>query len=188
MIADAVRHGLEVELITKWRFTVRQAQELAQTGLKTIAVSLDCADPGIGDWLVGTPGYVESALASITRLSRAGLQVTVECVVLHHTVNHLERLIEVAALAGATQIVLTEFTETPAIPQAGQFRLTDADRVMCTQAARKHPQFVVLASGRPLVEPCCDIGVSELCLLPDGRVVTCTHLAIARLSPVYRTR
>ncbi|MDQ1481925.1 MAG: AdoMet-dependent heme synthase, partial [Actinomycetota bacterium] len=104
---DLVKHakglGMPVALspsITP-QLTPEKIQEMVDSGISAVSISLDGAMPATHDGVRGIPGHFEETIKGITALSAAGLTVQVNTTVMRANVDELADIADLIARAGA---------------------------------------------------------------------------------------
>ena len=98
----AVRKGLRVVMGTNGTLITDEiAAKLKETPIARVAISIDFPAPELQDKFRGKPGAFEAAVAGISRLRRAGVEVQINSTITKLNMNYLNELLDLALKAGA---------------------------------------------------------------------------------------
>ncbi len=105
LIRYAKSQGLSASLLTNGLLiTERRARDLVNSGLDTVFISLDAAEPRLNDELRGLPGYFDLALTAIDNLKamrrNGGPDIIIKATVTRKNVRQLVPLAELARTKG----------------------------------------------------------------------------------------
>lgn len=190
VIAEATAARVRTHLLTKLAVSPALAARLAAAGLSHVTVSLDDARPREAAMLAGAKHYLAEATGAIDALVEAGIPTDVNCVVTRLNEESLDALVELLAARGVRRFTLGRFSP-PAIRRPSALRLAPAGLDVSQHLERLRAKHAGLpieidasssgdaidgadrACGTSLV---CDVGVTALDVLPDGRVTRCRYL------------
>ncbi|MFE0812060.1 pyrroloquinoline quinone biosynthesis protein PqqE [Streptomyces sp. NPDC058794] len=184
LVGHARQLGAYVNLVTSGvGLTADRARDLAQRGVDHVQLSLQDADPRLGDQVAGARvhGAKRKAAEAVTA---SGLPLTVNVVLHRRNIDRVERIVDLAVDLGADRIELanTQYygwglrNRAALMPTADQLA---AARQAVRQARVKHvggPELVYVAADyyddRP--KPCMDgWGNTQLTVTPTGDVLPC---------------
>nr|MDO8080830.1 radical SAM protein [Candidatus Freyarchaeota archaeon] len=109
-----VAHALKADIFpyistNGYLITDKLAKDLAETGLDTIQVSLDCCDPDINDKLTGVKGSFYATTNAINILKRQNFKVIVKCVVTAINIDIAHEMIDFCHRLGVDTISFSPF-------------------------------------------------------------------------------
>lgn len=81
-------------------------KKLLKYEYRYIQISIDGAAPEIHDAIRGVPGSWQRAVQAATKISSAGLPLSVACTVLPENYRHIRDMVELAVTLGAHQLIL----------------------------------------------------------------------------------
>jgi radical SAM protein with 4Fe4S-binding SPASM domain len=186
VLGDAIAAGIAPTLTTKYPITRPLAERLANAGLRGIGLSLDSLDPDQNQRLIGQRDYADCVRRSIANLRKAGIAYGIQAVATRSTLSGLAALSRFCAGGGAQVLLVSAFQTTGLnARQSGGDALLPVDRQQLTEridslAAQFSPLRIELFEPYRASEADhahCEIGISKLFFLPDGRIHRCYRLA-----------
>jgi len=94
--------GLRVALATNGTLvTKRVARQIADAGVKRVAISLDGADAATHDTFRGIPGAFDAAITGFRNLKELGLSVQINTTIARHNAHQLPHVLALAKSIGA---------------------------------------------------------------------------------------
>lgn len=118
ILAAATAAGLRVNVTTNGTLlTKERARALARAGIRSVAVSVDAADPSLHDYMRGVKGAWKRTMAGLERLHAARerwndrMRLRINAVVTRHTWEDLPRLPDVLAPLKPDQLLLIPVDE-----------------------------------------------------------------------------
>ncbi len=189
VLGDAVAAGLEPALTTKHPISPALAARFAAAGVTGLSLSLDSLDPDHNRRLVGDRRHADGVRRSTANLRAAGIAFGIQAVATRETEGDLDDLAAFTAEVGAQVLLVSAFVPPPPLPAgppasapAGAptppYRPRLAETVQ-RLAERFAPLRVELFEPTSPDDPgraYCDIGITRLFFLPDGRVHRCYRL------------
>ncbi len=109
LIEYLISHGVFVSTSTKLALPEETIARLRGAGLEEMQVSIDTANAGTADRIVGHRNYLRGALRNIELLQRYGIAVIVNTVVTSHNVREVPDLIGLLAARGVRRVSLTPY-------------------------------------------------------------------------------
>lgn len=188
IIEEASAARVRTHIVTKFPVDDALGARLGRAGLTHATVSLDDAREREAGVLAGARDHLREATSSIALLCAAGARVDVNCVITALNEEHLPALAERLIELGVAQLNLGQLS--PPAVQRGLVRLTPRGPDVGEHVARLRQRF----AGRIAIETSssgvsdgtrgrtcgtdlvCDVGVTALDVLPDGRVTRCRYL------------
>jgi pyrroloquinoline quinone biosynthesis protein E len=189
VIAEATAARVRTHVVTKYPVDVALATRLGHAGLTHATVSLDDARAAVAGILAGARDHLGEATASIGRLRDAGVRVDVNCVVTALNEEDLPDLAELLIRLGAERLTLGQLSP-PTMPRLGVIRLQPQGESLGERIRSLRERFAGRLAidtsssgisdgtqGRTCgTEIVCDVGMTALDVLPDGRVTRCRYL------------
>ncbi len=188
MIEYLIANGVFVVASTKLALPEETIAQLRGAGLEEMQVSIDTADAGAADRIVGHRNYLRGAFQNIALLQRYGMEVRVNAVVTRHNVHEAADLIAVVAGQGVRKISLASYIRSPWKHSDDLFpgRAELVAMVKKINALRKELPDVEIDVG-PVQDPrdlslaqdglsACSGGRKGLVVGADGRVSICDRL------------
>lgn len=189
ILAEASQHRIRTHLSTKFLIDPSLARLLQEAGLHSITYSLDAGDSQLADKLSGSKGFFNEAVLSLTALSKAGLDPEVNAVLLRPNLDQLDALAQVLVDCGVRLLSVSLYMPPP--NKRPSNLATDPDQnpaaltaiinearerwasKLCIRLGDTGKNLNFSADARRTV---CDVGFSELHVLPDGTVTRCRYL------------
>lgn len=185
IMGDALRHGITPFITTKHPITRDIAHRLAESGVTHISLSVDSMSPALSLQLIGSDSYPEQVRRSVINLKEAGVEFSVQSVV---TAFNTDEIYEVARFAAESkakvmQVVPFEPVRRPIATLSNQMMMAPAvaelqkliDFISAQHPGLKCELFEKLGSGERAAYNC-DIGMTKMFFMPDGRVHRCYKL------------
>jgi len=189
LLIEADRRRVRTHLSTKYPIDAGLAGRLAASKLTSITYSLDAGDPRTADGLAGDKGFLPQALRALEGLVDAGFDPEVNAVVTRANEDHMDQLARVVSDLGVRRLALSAFMPPPfARRNAAALAPTRNDTALVSLvddlAARwAHALDIRLGdSGQNATRtggaerPVCEVGYSELHVLPGGGATRCRYL------------
>jgi PqqA peptide cyclase len=105
LVARAAKAGLYVNLITSGiGLDARRLARLVEAGLEHVQLSLQDADPAMGDRIAGLTGAQQAKREAAALVCAAGLPLTVNAVVHRQNLERLEDIVDLAVGLGAERL------------------------------------------------------------------------------------
>ncbi|MFI1358027.1 pyrroloquinoline quinone biosynthesis protein PqqE [Streptomyces sp. NPDC020898] len=184
LVGHACRLGAYVNLVTSGvGLTAERARELAERGVDHVQLSLQDADPRLGDLIAGARVH-DAKLKAAEAVAAAGLPLTVNVVLHRRNIDRVEQIVDLAVGLGADRIELanTQYYGWGLRNRAALLPTPDqlAAASQAVQRARDKyaggPELVYVTADyygdRP--KPCMDgWGNTQLTVTPIGDVLPC---------------
>mgnify|MGYP000844952488 FL=1 len=199
-IFEIARYGTERGLVmamgtSGYLLDAETARRLAASGVRSVAISLDSADPDTHDAFRGVPGVWERAVAAIGHCLEAGLAVRINMTVMRPVLADVEGVLALGESLGVRDYQIFFPVETGRGREPGQggpreyedlirdilLRYRESDlRVRPTCA----PQFRRIAEEAGIEEPSgwsrgCMAGISYCRIYATGEVTPCPYLPVS---------
>ena len=189
ILEAACARRIRPHVATRHRIDAAMAERLAALDLGSFTFSLDAGEARIADALCGRRGFFEEACASLAALSAAGVPVTVNAVATRANLGRLDGLARLLTDLGVPRLEISPYvppvTERVAArglaPDAAARRL--GDEIAALRAAHGERIEIVLGASGAVPDPAgggrgavCEVGFTELHVLPDGRATRCRYL------------
>jgi radical SAM protein with 4Fe4S-binding SPASM domain len=189
ILTEARDQRIRTHLSTKYPIDTTLARQLRDVGLHSITYSLDAGNSQLADRLAGSKGFFEEAVLSLTALSKVGLDPEVNAVLTCQNLDHLDELAQVLVDCGVMQLSISLYMPPPDKRPSAQTIGPNQDHATLTtiisETSERWASKLCIRVGdtgknlnpkTDVDQPACDVGFSELHLLPDGSVTRCRYL------------
>ncbi|NIQ97833.1 MAG: GeoRSP system radical SAM/SPASM protein [Desulfuromonadales bacterium] len=106
----AAAKGLNVSMNSNgWLIGREEAQRAAQSGFRSVGVSIDSADGAVHDEFRNMPGSFDRAVAALDHLAEAGVRTTMSSVISRINYRNFRDLLQLARDHGVAQVYLHNF-------------------------------------------------------------------------------
>ena len=192
-VLDVMEHAsdrrVRSHITTRLRIDRSTAARLAAMELGSFTYSLDAGTHKLADALCGCRGFFEEACTSLDHLASAGVPVTVNAVATRPNMGHFDDLAWLLCDLGIPRLEISPYvppvTERMAaaalVPEGGETALM----VEIAELAGNYEGQIDISLGASGAIPAetatgrqnvCEVGFSELHVLPDGKVTRCRYL------------
>jgi radical SAM protein with 4Fe4S-binding SPASM domain len=189
ILNEARLKRIRTHLSTKYPIDQSLAHQLKAAGVQSITYSLDAGERRIADGLAGNKGFFDQAVSALKAMLRVGLDPEVNTVITRLNVNKLDELAHLLVEIGVRRLAVSLFIQPPRNPSGvtNLFPIQDDDEVAALigdlqlrwegkleirlgDSAKNQGQTV------DQNQPVCEVGYTELHLLPDGQATRCRYL------------
>ncbi len=189
VIEEAREARVRCHVATRLNIDQTMADRLGALDLGTFTYSLDAGDPKLADAMSGSRGFFSQATHSLRNLRAAGVPVVVNAVATRPVIPHLETLAELLASLGIARLEVSPYVP-PITERRAATALIPKDEAgsldaLIERLSHEYRGQIDIAFGASGAVPgevggcqrnVCDVGFSELHVLPDGTATRCRYL------------
>jgi pyrroloquinoline quinone biosynthesis protein E len=189
ILSEAQRKRIRTYLSTKYPIEQKLANQLKEVNVESITYSLDAGDKRLADGLAGNKGFFEQSVTALRALRYAGLDPEVNAVATRVNIDRLDQLAQLLVDNGIQRLSISLFIPPPRYSSAlAKLRPVQDD----TQINTLISDFQVRWKGELEIrlgdsaqnhsvtfeanQPVCEVGYSELHVLPNGQASRCRYL------------
>lgn len=177
------KNDINVSLSTSgWKGLKDQAQELKDSGLASVIVSIDNASPIAHDRFRRCPGSHAATLAAASRYTSVGLPVSISTVLTSENIGSLEALLELALRIGASGLEFKRLRLVGNAANLSELLLSPKQEQLVFEKLpewkSQYPFRIGLTyAENPVagIDQGCPCGRSSLCVLANGDVAPCVY-------------
>jgi len=151
-----------------------RAKRLKEFGVGRLYVDLFAAEPEVQDFLTGSPGSYDRAVAGMKNALAAGLKVTILGILSRHNAPHLQKYLELAETIGADQVgVLRLYPLGRARQNWNELSLSLDEMMTALNRLKIPPGVQLMQSWHPRDGNCC---WQNSAVSPTGQSIGCPYL------------
>lgn len=189
IIAEASSVRVRTHLITKFAIDRSLARRLSNAGLKSATISLDSCRERELSFLTGCETYLKEATLSITSLQSFGIPVAVNAVVTSVNAESLDDLAAYLIKLYVPKLQLSEYTVSDLQGRPRSDLVPDTSASFLVNGLQyRHGDKIEVEGGNLPLSPSQALSANSICsngriglpLLPDGSVVCCPNIPLAR--------
>lgn len=188
IMSEARHQRVRVEVSTKYSITKPLAKQISAASPEKLTYSIDSANQKLADGLAGSKGFYDEALSAIRNLVEVGVPMEINAVVTCQNIHQLDELAQLLVGCEVDRLSLSMFIPPATKPSLERlFGIVGGAPALNKEVRRLNDKWgdridirfgdsASNVADDSCSRPVCEVGFSELHVLPNGQASRCRYL------------